>query len=32
MANNKQQMTIGYLSPTNPFTDRKGWSGTYFST
>lgn len=25
-------MTIGYLSPTNLFTDRKGWSGTYFST
>ena len=32
MRENEQQMTIGYLSPTNPFKDRKGWSGTYFST
>lgn len=25
-------MLIGYLSPMNPFKDRKAWSGTYFNT
>lgn len=25
-------MLIGYISPTNPFEDRKAWSGTYFNT
>lgn len=25
-------MLIGYLSPTDPFTDRKAWSGTYYNT
>lgn len=24
-------MKIGYISPTNPFTDRKAWSGTHFN-
>lgn len=24
-------MKIGYLSPTNPFEDRRGWSGTYYN-
>ena len=25
-------MKIGYISPTNPFIDKKSWSGTYYST
>ena len=25
-------MKIGYISPIDPFRDRKAWSGTYFST
>lgn len=25
-------MNIGYFSPTNPFVDKKSWSGTYYST
>ncbi|KGH62267.1 hypothetical protein X375_05835 [Oenococcus oeni S13] len=25
-------MKIGYISPTNPFTDKKTWSGTYYNT
>ena len=25
-------MNIGYISPTNPFVDKKRWSGTNYST
>lgn len=24
-------INIGYISPTNPFVDKKGWSGTYYN-
>ena len=25
-------MLVGYVSPTDPFKDRKSWSGTYYNT
>ena len=28
----KKRLKIGFISPVNPFKDRKSWSGTYYNT
>lgn len=32
MKQSSKQAVVGYISPTDPFKDKNGWSGTYYST